>query len=162
MAHQLEYAGPYEYDQEFSESPGHSVVEMSDRRLGGLGPGELRIQPPNSYGQQHLDSHFPESPRSSRLGSFMGNDPKFESPGASSASEELVDAQQQKPLVTVVWRNLEIVSHLRYWSLDVDIHNWTQTDIRPPQPGLWCCCISTESLKQGLLWSAIFFDPGAC
>ena len=110
MVSQQEETVPYEYDQDFSESPGHSVVEMSERHLGGLGPGELRLQPPNSFNHQHLDSHFPESPRSSRLGSFMGNDPKFESPGASSASEELVDAQQQKPLVTVVWRNLEIVS----------------------------------------------------
>ena len=79
---------PSNYDQEFSNSPEHSVVEMSDRQQG-LGPGELRI---TGFNPQHLDSHFPESPRSSRLGSFMGNDPKFESPGASSASEELVDA----------------------------------------------------------------------
>ena len=99
-------AAAYEDDLDFSDSPVHSVLEMSQQ---GLGPGELRI---THFSQSHnqLDSHFPESPRSSRLGSFMGIDPKFESPGASSASEELVDAQQQKPLVTVVWRNLNIVS----------------------------------------------------
>ena len=104
--------GPFPERQHFlSESPRHAVVEMSERQTGGLGPGELRLQP-SSFSHQQFDSHFQESPRSSRLGSFMGNDPKFESPGASSASEELVDAQQQKPLVTVVWRNLSVVSPL--------------------------------------------------
>lgn len=106
MVSHSQAAAAYEDDLDFSDSPVHSVVEMSQRPTG-LGPGELKIA---GYNNQQLDSHFPESPRSSRLGSFMGNDPKFESPGASSASEELVDAQQQKPLVTVVWRNLNIVS----------------------------------------------------
>ena len=53
-----------------------------------------------------------DSGRSSQLsGEFMQSDPKFESPPGSDTSDSvLTNLAPQSPLVTVVWRQLTVVS----------------------------------------------------
>ncbi|KAK9808829.1 hypothetical protein WJX72_004504 [[Myrmecia] bisecta] len=88
-------------------------------------PGSSSSPSPNPAGSQVFpgdQSGFPsphhnrfESNQSSRLGSFMAEDPKFDSEAASSSGSSEAEADvEQQALVSVVWKELSLVAKGRW------------------------------------------------
>lgn len=76
-----------------------------------LGGGNSSPQP-QGYGEQYEDvkpSPRHDSGRSSRLGSFIEDEPTFESQGSSDSDSEVLPERPAKLPVSVVWQNISVV-----------------------------------------------------